>query len=103
MVDANRSKHIRKCIIEVLYKKHPEWVADDLLWICLKDLGCLVSAEQLASELVYLRDYPAKDNGYIELRPQWSSMMKGNVNMSRLTPRGVDLREGTIEPDSHIG
>ncbi len=93
---------IRRMILKALYAQHPEWMSDQLLRFSLDNLGCPVSGETMSSELVYLRDYPDKNDGYVELRAEHVAGSNEERFESRITPDGINLVEKLSPPDPAI-
>jgi hypothetical protein len=93
---------VRNRILKILHKKHPEWVTDEELLLALGDASCEIGIKSLVSELIYLRDYPEKENGYVELREEFIAGTNDTEGFSRITPRGIDLVEKLLPPDKRI-
>ena len=96
------SRFVRGLILKVLYAEHPAWVNDGLLRRALDDLGCSLTQERLASELIYLRDWPADNAGYVELQGRHVPRTGEAVKESRVTPRGVNLVERLVPSDPMV-
>jgi len=94
------SRVVRNRILKILYEKHPNWTDDMELWVELGDLNCEISADRLASELIYLRDVPEKAKGYVEL--QIKTVRGEKYPQSRITPLGIDLYEKAVPADPRI-
>jgi hypothetical protein len=93
---------VRGQILRVLHAAHPQWVPDHLLRHTLADRDCAISEETLRSELVYLRDWPARGDGYIDLQLRRVLRSGEQVGVSRITPRGINLVEKLCAPDPQI-
>jgi len=91
---------VRNRLLKILHRWHPEWVDDEVLMLGLGDMNVLVPLKDLVSELVYLRDWPEKDHGYVELRTV--TTVDGELGQSRITPRGINLVERAIAADPMI-
>lgn len=95
----NKSAVVRRDIMRVLHVAHPDWMRDEDLLESLADVGTVVDAQMLSSDLFCLRDFLGSGNGYVELQELEA---RGGVKIpqSRLTPLGVDVVEKNADaPD----
>lgn len=85
----------RGILLKILYRAFPSETTDRVLALTLNDLHMQVPSGVLSGHCDYLQG-----KGYIEMD---RSPGGGDVVFTaRLTPRGVDLIEGNIEPDPGI-
>ena len=96
------SRYVRHMILKALYANHPGWMPDSLLLRSMDDLGVPLAQERLSSELIYLRDWPNDDRGYVELQSRFVPVSGGTIKESRLTPLGVNLIERLIPRDPMV-
>ena len=96
------SRFLRGAILQALYAAHPLQVPDNVLIRTCGEQGFPMTAERLASELVYLRDWPEIGDGYVSLRLASVPGSNETIGWSRITPRGINLMEKMSPPDPMI-
>lgn len=90
-------KEIRYRILRTLHISHPFGVKESLILMTVNDAGHRVAEKDIASEVVYLRE-----KGYIESDKKPSRTLRTELWFHTITPKGIDLLEGTIPPDPGI-
>lgn len=89
-LEAQRNKKIRGWIVRILQRAYPAGMEPDTLRKQLNDLGYRVSGNETAAALAYL-----KEDGFVE-NPQFGTLSLEN-EFCKLTTKGVDLAEGTVQ------
>lgn len=91
------SRQIRGYIMKVLQIGHPQPTGSNVIEVCLVDAGLPVSPTGLDGHLDYL-----KQKGYIEITKPALKGLDVAINLAKLTPKGIDLLEGNIDPDPGV-
>ncbi len=89
------NKNIRGWIVRILQRAYPAGLEDKSLHRQLNDLGYPVTYRELQAHLAYLQE-----DGFIE-RKQFGNEFKNELtnDIYKLTTKGVDLAEGSIEDE----
>lgn len=90
-------REIRGWILKTLYNNLPEWTGDKLLTDILVEGGYTISTPSVQGHLRYL-----SEKGYVEMREAEVTELGLSRVLAKLTSRGVDLVEGSIEDDPGI-
>ena len=87
-------------ILAVLRVHYPDWTTDAKLQTELKDEGEPLVEDDLREHLHFLRDWPRKGEGYVELQ----KITRGGreVKQCRITPLGMLLVERHVPADPQI-
>lgn len=91
------SRQIRGYILKILQIGHPQPTGSNVIEVCLIDAGFAISPTALSGHLEYL-----KEKGYIDTKQVGMNDIKFPITLAKLTPKGVDLLEGTIDPDAGV-
>lgn len=91
------SRQVRGYILKVLQIGYPQPTGSNVVEVCLVDAGFPVSPTALRGHLDYLQE---KD--YIETTEPNLNGIDYAIVLAKLTPKGVDLLEGNIEPDPGV-
>ncbi|SDI49516.1 hypothetical protein [Paenibacillus naphthalenovorans] len=91
------SRQIRGYIMKVLQIGHPQPTGSNVIEICLVDAGLPVTPTALSGHLDYL-----KEKGYIEITKPGLKGIDLPISLPKLTPKGIDLLEGNIDPDPGV-
>lgn len=91
------NKEIRFRILRTLHISHPYGVKESLILLTVNDAGHRVTEQEIASEVVYLRE-----KGYIESDRKPSRTLRTEIWFHTITPKGIDLLEGNLPPDPGI-
>ena len=84
----------RGILLKILYRAFPSEVSDRVMALTLNDLHMQVPSGVLSGHCDYLQG-----KGYVEI----DRSGEGDVEfVAKITPRGIDLIEGNIEPDPGI-
>jgi len=90
----SESRMIRGRILKILEIDYPHFVSDRVINLTLNDVKLSAPPAVIGGHLQYLME-----KGYVEVSPVVSSELGLSMNMARLTAKGKDLLEGSIEPD----
>jgi len=90
-LEAQRNKKIRGWIVRILQRAYPAGLEPETLRKQLNDLGYQVTARDTMAALAYL-----KEDGFAE-NPQFGAMMELENEFFKLTTKGIDLAEGSVQ------
>lgn len=89
-LEAQRNKKIRGWIVRILQRSYPAGFEPNTLCNQLNDLGYKVTVNGTIAALAYLQE-----DGFVE-NPQHMALGLEN-EFYKLTTKGVDLAEGTVQ------
>lgn len=90
-LEAQRNKKIRGWIVRILQRAYPAGLEPETLRKQLNDLGYQVTGRDTMAALAYL-----KEDGFVE-NPQFGAMMELENEFFKLTTKGIDLAEGSVQ------
>jgi hypothetical protein len=90
-------KIIRGRILKTLKTNYPYPAGSELLSSILTDAQYNISPPQVNAQLIYL-----EEKGYIEMKKAEIPGMNISRNLSKITPKGIDLLEGNIKADPGV-
>lgn len=93
----NEAREIRGRILKILEINYPEGVSDRLVNLTLNDISLSVSPGVLAGYLEYLAE-----KGYVTNHEIDSKDLGMTLRVAKLTAKGKDLLEGSIEDDPGV-
>lgn len=89
-----KARVIRGRILKILDLDYPNEIGDEVIVEALREGEITVSKAVVAGYLDYL-----DEKGYVEMREVSDRDLGLSMKMAKLTARGKDLLEGSIDPD----
>lgn len=85
---------VRGRMLKILDLDYPNEMGDEVIVEALRQAEMIVSKAVVAGHLEYLHE-----KGYADVRDVTSRDLGLSMKMARLTAKGKDLLEGSIDPD----
>lgn len=95
MVSALENREIRGWALRICDRAQPYGASFSVIETTLMEAGFHVSLTEIKAQLKYL-----EGKGYIQVQEIRKGDVKRRINT--ITPKGVDLLEGNIEPDPGV-
>ena len=92
---AVENREVRGWTLNIIDRMKPYGASPELIDASLSQLGFSTSINEIKANLKYL-----EEKGYIRLEEIERNGVRRRINY--ITPKGVDLKEGNIEPDPGI-
>lgn len=89
------NREIRGWILRICHRAQPYGASFQVIEVTLMDSGFHVSLSEIKAHLKYL-----EEKGYITTEELKQKGVKRRINS--ITPKGVDLLEGNIDPDPGV-
>jgi len=94
-VSAIENQEIRGWILRICQRAQPYGASFTVIETTLAEVGFHASLTEIKAHLKYL-----EEKGYIRMEEIEKSRIRRRINY--VTPKGVDLLEGNIEPDPGV-
>lgn len=95
-IKAAENRQIRGEVLNALRLNYPNLISEKQIIVWLEQLG-YATYEDIKEFLEYLQD-----KGYISLEIKCIKSYRQKNTMVKLTPKGIDLLESSIDPDPGI-
>lgn len=95
-IKISENRQIRGEILNALRLNYPSQISEKQIISWLEQLG-YITYERIKEYIEYLQD-----KGYVQIEMKRIKSYRQENSMVKLTPKGVDLLEGSIEEDPGI-